>query len=90
MIVHAMRESLTTQGMIDARQCRAARAGLRWSVRELAKRAEVSAVTINRFERELAKPVPATRNAIQRALEAGGVEFVEENGGGPGLRFKRA
>jgi transcriptional regulator with XRE-family HTH domain len=62
---------------------------LRWSVRELAKRAEVSAVTVNRFERELAQPVPATRNAIQRALEAGGVEFIE-NGRGPGLRFKRA
>ena len=26
---------------------------------------------------------------IQRALEAAGVEFIDENGGGPGLRLRK-
>ena len=27
--------------------------------------------------------------AIRRALESAGVEFIDENGGGPGLRLKK-
>jgi hypothetical protein len=27
--------------------------------------------------------------AIRRALESGGVEFIDENGGGPGLRLRK-
>ena len=26
--------------------------------------------------------------AVRRALEAAGVEFIEENGGGPGVRLR--
>ena len=26
--------------------------------------------------------------AVRRALDAAGVEFIDENGGGPGLRFE--
>ena len=36
--------------------------------------------------------VPSTStkhlHAIEMALTAAGVEFIEENGGGPGVRFK--
>jgi transcriptional regulator with XRE-family HTH domain len=63
--------------MIDAKQCRAARAMLRWSVNELAARAGVSPTTINRFERELAAPIGATRTVIQRAFEDAGIVFDE-------------
>ena len=28
--------------------------------------------------------------AVRRALEAGGVEFIDENGGGPGVRLRKA
>ena len=28
--------------------------------------------------------------AIRRALEAAGVEFIDENGGGPGVRLRKA
>ncbi len=63
--------------MIDAKQCRAARAMLRWSVKELSSRAGVSPTTVNRFERELVEPIGATRAAIQRAFEAAGIEFED-------------
>ena len=69
-------------------QCRMARAALGWGVRELAAAAKVSVDTVARFERgdELKE---RTVEAIQRVLEAGGIEFIDENGGGPGLRLKR-
>ena len=69
-------------------QCRMARSALGWGVRELAAAAKVSADTVARFERgdELKE---RTVEAIQRALEAGGIEFIDENGGGPGLRLKK-
>jgi hypothetical protein len=28
-------------------------------------------------------------NAVRRALEAAGVEFIDENGGGPGFRLRK-
>jgi hypothetical protein len=34
-------------------------------------------------------PTPPNELAIRRALEAAGVEFIEENGGGPGVRLRK-
>jgi hypothetical protein len=45
--------------------------------------------TVNRFETERAAPTRATVAAIQRALEAAGVQFIAENGGGPGVRLAK-
>lgn len=66
-----------------------ARAGLGWTVRDLAEKAGVSVATINRFETGGAVTIAATRDAIQRALEAAGAEFLPENGGGPGVRMRK-
>jgi transcriptional regulator with XRE-family HTH domain len=68
-------------------QCRMARAALGLGVRELAAAAKVSIDTVARFERgdELKE---RTIDALQRALEAAGVEFT--NGGQPGVRLTRA
>ena len=65
-----------------------ARAALGWGVRELALAAKVSADTVARFERgdELKQ---RTIEALQRVLEAAGIEFIDENGGGPGVRLRR-
>ena len=70
---------------------RAARALLRWEQRDLAGESSVSLPTIKRLE---AKPGPLSAHvttvlALKRALESGGVEFIEENGGGPGVRFAK-
>jgi transcriptional regulator with XRE-family HTH domain len=68
-----------------ADHCRMARAGLRLGVRELADLAGVSTDTISRLERgEGLKE--STLEAIQRVLEAAGVEFL--NHGRPGVRIK--
>jgi hypothetical protein len=50
----------------------------------------VGEATVRRFEQGRAVPIPATLAAIQRALEAAGVIFVEENGEGPGVRLRKA
>jgi transcriptional regulator with XRE-family HTH domain len=71
---------------MDATQCKMARAATGLGVRELAALADVSPNTIARLERgeELKE---STVTAIRAALEAAGVEFIAENGGGPGVRF---
>ena len=68
-------------------QCRMARAALGFGVRQLAAAAKVSIDTVARFERgdELKE---RTIDALQRALEAAGVEFT--NGGQPGVRLTKA
>ncbi len=70
-------------------QCRMARAALGLGVREVAALAEVSTNTITRLERGDAL-YPRTVEAIRAALEVAGVEFIPENGGGPGVRLKKA
>jgi transcriptional regulator with XRE-family HTH domain len=65
-----------------------ARAALGLGVRELAAAAKVSTDTVARFERgdDLKE---RTVEALQRALEEAGVEFIDENGGGPGVRLRK-
>jgi len=68
-------------------QCRMARVATGHGVRELAEAAGVSSQTVSRLERgELLRP--ATVAKIQAALEAAGVVFIEQNGGGPGVRLR--
>ena len=57
-------------------------------VRELAAAAGVSTDTIARLERGEALR-PRTVEAIRHVLEAAGVVFIEENGGGPGVRMAK-
>jgi transcriptional regulator with XRE-family HTH domain len=66
-----------------------ARAGIGWGVRELAEVAKVSTNTLTRFERG-ERLYGRTVAAIQEALEAAGVEFIPENGGGAGVRLRKS
>lgn len=65
-----------------------ARTALGLGVRELAELAKVSPDTVARFERGDALR-ERTIEDMQRALEAAGVEFIAENGGGPGVRLAK-
>jgi transcriptional regulator with XRE-family HTH domain len=66
-----------------------ARAGLSLTAGVLAERAQVSKVTLSDFEKGKRSPHPRTVAAIRAALESVGVEFIEDNGGGAGVRLKR-
>ena len=61
---------------ISAEQCRAARGALKWSAKDLAARASLSANTVCTFEQ--GRPVrDSTPFRIQQVLEAAGVRFTE-------------
>ena len=55
----------------------------------LAGAAKVGESTIHNFEVGRSTPNPKNMADIVAALEAAGVEFVAENGGGPGVRLKK-
>jgi transcriptional regulator with XRE-family HTH domain len=75
--------------MVTIEQLRAARGLLGWSQSELAARAGLSLPTVKRFEAGFGPRVSdEARGKLQRAIEAAGIEFIEENGGGSGVRFR--
>lgn len=45
-------------------------------------------MTITRFENGHSKGYPDTWERLGQALEAAGLEFIPENGGGAGVRYK--
>lgn len=51
--------------------------------------AKVAKKTIADFEREVRRPYARTLEALRAALEAAGVEFIPENGGGAGVRLRK-
>jgi len=75
--------------VITPSQCRAARGLLEWSQQELANRAQVGVVTVHQLEASISQPRRATLQAIRRAFEMAGVQFIDENGGGPGVRLRK-
>jgi transcriptional regulator with XRE-family HTH domain len=75
--------------MFTPAQCRAARGLIDWSQQQLAEAARVGVVTVRQFEGGASQPRNATLEVVQRALEAAGVEFIPENGGGAGVRLKK-
>lgn len=70
-------------------QCRMARAALALGIRELAATTGISTNTITRFERGEQLRV-STISKLRAALEEAGIEFIPENGGGSGVRFKKS
>jgi transcriptional regulator with XRE-family HTH domain len=73
---------------MNAAQCKMARAALDLGIRETATLAKVSPDTVARLER--GEPLrDRTVEAIRAALEAAGVDFIAENGGGAGVRLRK-
>ncbi|MDP4027215.1 helix-turn-helix transcriptional regulator [Methylobacterium sp. NEAU 140] len=74
---------------LTAAQSRAARGMLDWSQTELAGRSNLSESTVRDFEKGRRTPSPNNLSAIRQVLEAAGIEFIPQNGGGAGVRFRR-
>lgn len=70
-------------------QLRAARALLGWSQDYLARAATVSKRTIAGYELGQTEPNPSTFVSLVWALENAGVIFIDENGGGAGVRLRK-
>jgi hypothetical protein len=75
---------------LTSAQIRAARALIRWSAEDLANASSVGVTTIRRAEltSDETSMTAANDQAIRRALEVAGIEFIDENGGGPGVRLR--
>jgi hypothetical protein len=57
---------------------------------QLAREAHLGLSTVVDFERERRQVSDEAIAAIHRALIRGGVEFIDENGGGPGVRLRKS
>ncbi len=80
----------TEPGMLTPAQLRAARALLGWSRDTLADKSGTATPTVQAFESRGSDPKLSTVNKWQRALEAAGVEFTDENPEhGPGVRLQK-
>ena len=72
-------------------QIRSARSLVRWRAEDLARASAVGIATIRRAELIDGETSMTSPNdlAVRSALEAAGVEFIDENGGGPGVRLRK-
>ena len=70
-------------------QVRMARGALNWSLADLAQASGVHRNTISNFETGRYDMNAENVAKVRSALEAAGVEFIQENGGGPGVRLKK-
>jgi transcriptional regulator with XRE-family HTH domain len=75
---------------VSISQLKAARMLVSWSQEELASAAGISLPTIKRLEaaKGLLGGRETTAQKIRNALEKAGIEFIDENGGGPGVRLR--
>ena len=76
---------------LTSAQIRAARSLIRWSAEDLARETSLSVATIRRAELAEGDTSMTAANdlAVRRALEAAGVQFIDENGGGAGVRLRK-
>jgi predicted transcriptional regulator len=76
--------------MITSRQIRAARALLGWSQQQLADRAIVSLNAVARLEGGVVDSRISTVQAVQKALVKAGIEFLDADQKGEGVRLKNS
>ena len=74
---------------VTSAQVRMARAALNWTVRDLADATQLHRNTITNVETGKYVGDAATLSAIEGVLKRAGIEFIDENGGGPGVRLRK-
>jgi transcriptional regulator with XRE-family HTH domain len=78
--------------LLTGSQIRAARALLKWSAQDLARKSALGVNTVRRAEAAEGETSLTNANdlAVRRVCEEAGIEFIEENGGGPGVRLRKS
>jgi DNA-binding XRE family transcriptional regulator len=74
---------------VTSAQVRMARAALDWTVRDLAEATGLHRNTITNIEVGRYAGSQDTISLIESVLRSAGVEFIAENGGGPGVRLRK-
>jgi len=74
---------------VTSAQLRMARAALNWTVRDLAAATGLHRNTITNIEVGRYAGDETSLAVIERVLSKAGVEFLDENGGGPGVRLRK-
>jgi transcriptional regulator with XRE-family HTH domain len=74
---------------VTSAQVRMARAALNWTVRDLAEATGLHRNTISNLEVGRYAGDPETLSLIRSVLIRAGVEFIDENGGGAGVRLRK-
>jgi hypothetical protein len=90
LVPHGTHMSQGKKTALCGSQIRAGRALMKWSAGDLSRQSAVSLRTIRRAELVDSATSMTSANdlAVRRALETAGVEFIDENGGGPGARLR--
>jgi transcriptional regulator with XRE-family HTH domain len=83
-----MNISVPAPTALTASQCRAGRALIDWTQQQLSQAASIDLQTVADFEKRFRAPDETTRRRLRATLEAAGVVFIAENGGGAGARLK--
>jgi len=74
---------------VTSAQVRMARAALNWTVRDLAEATGLHRNTVTNLEIGRYAGDPQTQAIIEQVLKKAGIDFIEENGGGPGVRLRK-
>ena len=74
---------------VTSAQVRMARAALEWTVRDLAEATGLHRNTITNLEVGRYGGDPETLEIIEKTLIAAGIQFIDENGGGAGVRLRK-
>jgi transcriptional regulator with XRE-family HTH domain len=74
---------------VTSAQVRMARAALNWTVRDLADAAGLHRNTVTNLEIGRYAGDPQTLAIIEQVLTKAGIDFIEENGGGAGVRLRK-
>jgi len=75
---------------VTSAQVRMARAALNWTVRDLADASGLHRNTITNIEVGRYAGDPETLEKIEATMKRAGVEFIDENGGGAGVRLRKS
>jgi DNA-binding XRE family transcriptional regulator len=74
---------------VTSAQLRMARAALKWTVRDLAEATGLHRNTITNIEVGRYAGDQKSLELMETVLRKAGVDFIEENGGGPGVRLHK-